>query len=299
MENKPYSIKNKNVKSRKSKREIDKVYKKISHTKLYLGALSTFVVLTIVIVFSPLVTGKSYEYNTVKLDDPINVVASLNLTVTEMEINKENGLFKVTFSYFDETNQKSLSNLQYDYKLNYITNKGKTNTKQSIVKVEDNYNVVYFENLPKDFGVISMTIIPRYIYPELESTNDLETKEIKVYAVDEDIKVNNKLKIQNEYQLKVQNFEYQIKTIEEQIANENSNIEQYQTGIKIKKQDIEKLENEIAFQTSAEQVQTQTEISSKISQIETTNGQINESNEKIKELKKKIIKVNENKQVYK
>lgn len=42
-----------------------------------------------------------------------------------------------------------------------------------------------------------MTVNPRYIYPELEPSNDLKEKEIKFYAVDKDIKSNAKLEVES------------------------------------------------------------------------------------------------------
>ncbi|HAP8255223.1 TPA: hypothetical protein IVZ84_002794, partial [Enterococcus faecium] len=162
--NKKYSIHNKKEPNKKNKAQIDKVYKKTKGVKLYLGAILGFLAIGMIIVFSPYVMGKSYDFETVKMSSAQNVTSSLNMYVDDMEINREAGLFKLVLRYQDDTGTKSLSNIKSDYKLNFITNKNNEDVKTKVVKLSDEYTVIYYKNLPKDFGVISVTVNPRYIY---------------------------------------------------------------------------------------------------------------------------------------
>lgn len=298
MGQKKYSIENINNKKNKREKDIDKAYRKTKATTLYMTALIVFFLTTITVMASPLIFGKDYDYQTVKLNSPENVVQSLAMTVTSMELNEETGLFKIVFNYEDDTNQKSLSNLNFDYKLNFINNKGKSEAKQKVIKVDDGYAVVYYENLPEDFGVISVNIIPTYLHPELESSNDLIDKDMKFYAVEKEIKKNNNLKVSTEKELKLENFDFQKKKTEQQIADEYEKITTAKTGISMTKKDIDKLEVEIDFQTSEEQLATQTEINSLKTNIETKEYEIKESESRIKELDKKVEKIKENKKKF-
>ncbi|HFM9142020.1 TPA: hypothetical protein ACHBCT_002490, partial [Enterococcus faecium] len=127
--NKKYSIHNKKEPNKKNKAQIDKVYKKTKGVKLYLGAILGFLAIGMIIVFSPYVMGKSYDFETVKMSSAQNVTSSLNMYVDDMEINREAGLFKLVLRYQDDTGTKSLSNIKSDYKLNFITNKNNEDVK--------------------------------------------------------------------------------------------------------------------------------------------------------------------------
>lgn len=253
-----------------------------------------FLVVTMMICFSPFVVGKTYDYTTVELNKPITITSSLALKVTDMEFNSDTGLFKMVITYKDETNVKSLSNLKYDYKLNYIENKGKSNATKKVVKVSDDYAVIYYENLPKDFGVLSIKVNPRYIYPDLENTNDLKDKEIKFYAVQKNIKKNSNLKIEDKSELRRDSINYQITQIKNNIEKENKNINVCNTAIKVMEKDIKKLEQDLDFQTMEEQVETQNNISNKKNQIKLKKEEIEKSKTTIKDYKDKIEKLKGN-----
>ncbi|EPY6472551.1 hypothetical protein ACWO4B_003248 [Clostridium sporogenes] len=294
MENKKFSIKNKDNKIKKKNSEIDKVYKKTKGIKLYLGALMSFLIVTMMICFSPFIVGKTYDYPTVELDKPITIASSLVLKVADMELNSDTGLLKIVITYEDETNVKSLSNLKFDYELNYISNKGKGKAIQKSIKISDDYAVVYYENLPKDFGVLSVKVNPRYVYPDLETTNDLKDKQIKFYALQKDIKENKKLKIENKSELKRDSFNYQISQIKNNIKKENKKIDICKTAIKVDAKDIEKLEHDLEFQTMDEQVETQNNISNKKNQIEVKKQEIEKLQSIIRDYENKIKKLKEN-----
>lgn len=286
---KRYSIHDNKNKNKKDKSQIDKVYRKTKGTKLYLGAIISFLSIALLIVLSPLVLGKSYDYQTVDLNNPMNISSSLNMYIDDMEINKEDGLFKLVLRYQDDTKTKSLSNIKSDYKLNYITNKGNDSAKMKVVKLSDEYTVVYYQGLPKDFGVISVTIKPRYVYPELEPSDDLKDKEIKFYAVDQDIKQNNKLIVESMSDLKKDNFTYQTKAIRAEIELERDKINKLKLANEVVEKDIAKAEQELDFQTLEEQTDTKNEINSMKTTIENNKSQIEESNKKSMDMKKRLI----------
>lgn len=285
---KRYSIhENKNQKE-KNKTQIDRAYRKPKGIKLYLGALISFLSIGLLIILSPMVFGKSYDYQTVDIDNPINVASSLNMYIDDMEINREEGLFKLVFRFQDDTKTKSLSNIKSDYKLNYITNKNNDSAKMKVIKLSDEYTVVYYQGLPKNFGVISVTIKPCYVYPELEPSDDLKDKEIKFYAVDKDIKENNKLEVETTSDLKKDNFTYQTKAIRTEIELEKEKIKKLKLANKVVEKDISKAEQELDFQTLEEQTDTKNEINSMKTTIENNKAQIEESNKKISGYEDKI-----------
>ncbi|MDZ5560716.1 hypothetical protein [Enterococcus cecorum] len=285
---KKYSIHAIKEQKKKEKSQIDKTYRRTKGITLYLGALFTFMTIGLMIALTPFIFGKSYDYVTVKLNDPQNVSSSLNLIVDDMKMNKETGLFKLVLRYKEDTGTKSLSNIKSDIKLNYITNKGKNETKTKVIKLSDEYTVVYYEGLPKDFGVISVSVNPRYIYPELEPSNDLKDKEIKFYAVDNDIKSDSKLAIKSTSELKKENFKYQIKAINRDIDSLKTEINKLNLSNEINRKDIKKAKDKLDFQTFDEQTETKNEISSLNNSIESNNERIKELKETIKLYEEKI-----------
>lgn len=288
---KRYSIHDNKNQTKKDKSQIDKVYRKTKGLKLYLGAIVSFFSIGLLIILSPMALGKDYDYQTVDLSEPQNVTSSLNMYIDDMEMNKETGLFKLVLRYEDDTKTKSLSNIKSEYKLNYITNKGKDTAKSKVVKLSDEYTVVYYEGLPKDFGVISVSISPRYVYPELEPSDDLKDKEIKFYAVDRDIKSNGKLEIESTSDLKKDNFKYQTKAIKSEIESEQDKIKKLELSNELVKKDIAKAEQELDFQTLEEQTDTKNEINSMKTTIENNKTLIEESNKKISGYKEKIDQI--------
>lgn len=295
MANKKISIKDRDIENKKSKKERDKVYHKVKASKLYGSALLTFITMLVLTIFSPMVVGKSYsDYSTINLNEPINIANSLFLKVSDMEINREKGLLKLTINYEDDSNSKSLSNIKYDYTLNYIENDTNKKLKMSVVDVSEDHTVVYYEGLPEDFGVISVTIKPSYIYPELETADDLVDKEIKFYAVDKDIKENKKLKIQSDKELKIEGVQYQIKKINDSIEEEKHNIELSNIAIELAKEDILSLENSLEIQTSEEKIETYNTISTKENAITLKEEEIEKSKINIEELNKKVDILKEN-----
>lgn len=292
-----YSIsKNNKEKNQKKSSQVDKVYKKTKASKLYLASVFTFLTLLVMIIFSPLVLEKDYDYTTVKLNDPQNISSTLNLVVDDIEINRETGLFKLILRFKNENDVKSLSNIKTEYKLNYITNKGKNEVKTKVIKLSDEYTVIYYEGLPKNFGVISVTVQPRYVYPELESSNDLKEKEIKFYVVDKDLKDNPKLQIQTTSELKKENFDYQIKAVNEDISKVKEDIKKLQLANELSRKDIKKAEDKLEFETADEQVDTKNEISSLKNSITNNNDQIEELEQTIKGYEEKIKQLKENKE---
>lgn len=295
MANRRISIKDKDVKGKKGKKERDKIYHKMKASKLYGIALMSFISLFIITIFSPMVTGKSYDYTTVDINEPQMISNSLVLLVTDIEINREDGLLKLVINYEDESNSKSLSNMKYNYKLNFIENKNDSNAKGKIIEVTEKHTVIYYENLPKDFGVVSVTIEPRYVYPDLETSDDLAEKEIKFYIVDEDVKENDKLVVKNDMELKIESFEYQVQKINDSIKNEEDSIDKNNVAIELANNDIMTMKEEMDFQTSDEKTETQNNISSKENSISVIKEEIEVSKSKISELNKKIEELNKNK----
>lgn len=286
MKNK-YSLNDLKEKKQKKKSNVDKVYNKTKGIKLYLGTILGFLILGTLIIFSPLFLGKSYDYQSVKLNDAMNITSSLNLFVDDMEMNRDKGLFKLVVRYEDETGAKSLSNLKSDYKLNYITNKGNDKVKTEVITLSEEYTVIYYKNIPKDFGVISVTVLPRYKYPDLEPSNDLKDKEIKFYAVDNKIKENSSLKIENKNNLQKNTLKYQSKLIKEAIENEIKEVEKLKLSNKLTNKDIKKLEQGMDFETEEGQLEIKNDVNSRKNNIETNNKLIAEIEEKIKQLENK------------
>lgn len=285
---KRYSIHNNQNEKKKERSQIDKVYRKRTGLSMYLTAISTFLVAFVLIVFSPIVLGKDYDYQTVSLDNPENISSSLNLIVDDMKINKEKGLFKIVLRYQDDTGVKSLSNLESNYRLNFINNKGKSKAEMKVIKVSDEFTTIYYENLPKDFGVISVTVEPRYIYPELEPSDDLKDKEIKFYVVDKDIPENKNMKVETSSVLYKENFKYQIKSINQLVEDEKENIKRFNLSNELLEKDIKKAEQNLDFETLEEQTSTKNKISSMQTTIENNNNLVKESEEKIYQYEEKI-----------
>ena len=180
----------------------------------------------------------------------------------------------------------------------FINNKNNTDVKTKVIKISDEYTVIYYENLPKDFGVISLTVMPRYVYPEIEPANDLDDKEYKFYAVDDKIKGNNNLKIEDMSDLKLDSLNYEIASVKRQISEENKKIKTLNLSNKVIKEDIDKLEKQKELKTLDEQAEEENNINSLEVNMQNNDAQIKESKKKLEEYNNRIEELEKNAACY-
>ncbi|MBU4643297.1 hypothetical protein, partial [Bacillus toyonensis] len=165
---------------------------------MYGITLCSFFAVLFFICISPLLRGANYEFEERKLNEYQLLTNDVKAAIVKKEYNPENKTLRIDYAFkSDSNNSKSLSNLDYKVDNRYI--KQETNdVKTKVLRPSDDYLVVISTNVPEDFGVISSTVKPEYIHPELENDpNDLKEKGMKTYIKESQKMINENLKVQS------------------------------------------------------------------------------------------------------
>ncbi len=270
---------------------------KMGLAKLYLGSFSVFILGFLFIFVSPIFSGGSYSYPEASLNEYQTLNNNLTIALVKKEINPVDNLMRLDFSIEETSIDSSLSNVKYEVKSQYIN--GKEPLEVTINKVSDNYLTVIIKGIPKDFTVLSTTVSPRYIHPELQNSDDLAERDVKFYINENDKIINTKLAIASEMDYRKEYIRFQQDSLKEDISENEKEIETHKLSIKETKNQIIELETEMVYQTTEEKFQTsnningyKTSIQQHETEIELRNKNIEELNERINllEEKRKSIK---------
>lgn len=263
---------------------------------MYGITLCSFFAVLFFICISPLLRGANYEFEERKLNEYQSLTNDVKAAIVKKEYNPENKTLRIDYAFkSDSNNSKSLSNLDYKVDNRYI--KQETNdVKTKVLRPSDDYLVVISTNVPEDFGVISSTVKPEYIHPELENDpNDLKEKGMKTYIKESQKMINENLKVQS---LMAYEEEYTERTqgiLNKEIKELEKKIELKTSANKQLGKNNEKLKTEMDFQTEEEKGTTGNEMKANETTINTNKKEIETLKEEIKLKEKKIDLLSEKK----
>lgn len=259
---------------------------KMGLAKLYLSSFGIFVLGFLVVFISPFVLGGSYSYPEAALNERQSINNNISIALVKKEINTTEKLMRLDYSIHETSSNASLSNIKYEVSSQYIT--GKEPLEVTVNKINDNYLVVLVKGMPKDFGVISTTISPQYIHPEIQNTDDLTDREAKFYINQSTEIENTQLTEGTETEYKKEYITYQQDQIKEEVTEKEKEIQNSKLAIKEINNQIESLESEMIYQTSEEKFQTTNNINSYKTSITKYEKEIEEFYIVIEELQEKI-----------
>ncbi|MFP7474267.1 hypothetical protein SFC55_25110 [Niallia taxi] len=266
---------------------------KLSLTQLYLTCFWVFVATFLFIFISPMIFGGNYSYAEAKVNEHYPINNGVELALTKKEYNPEKQFMRLDFSIEKSNSNSNLSNIEYQISSQYIKDRKPLNVE--VTKVNDNYVVAIIKGIPEGYSVLSTTIKPEYVHPELEKVDDLNDREVKIY-VNENSKIeNNELKIGTEKQYQIEYINYQQKQIREQIEESKKEISKNNLAIEEVNKTIKKLENEMSYQTESEKFTTQNDMNSNKTKIQQFEEKIDFANKTMEELNVKMKLLEEKK----
>ena len=215
-----------------------------SSTKLYLTTLSIFLLTFGFIFISPAIIGGTYSYENTPKDEYQTLSNNISIALVNKEYNPEKRIMRLDYSLNESTTNSSLSNIQYEISSQDIKNREPH--KVETIRVNDNYLVVLVHDLPKGFAVLSTTIVPSYIHPEIQNSNDLESRSVKTYVNEEEEIINTDLEIQSESEYQYEYIVYQQESINDEISIKEKEIE----AINIKNKELNELINALEMETN-------------------------------------------------
>lgn len=261
--------------------------KKMSLKALYTSSFGAFILGFCIIFISPILSGGSFNYEEAKINEYKTLSNSLQIALVKKEFNPEKQFMRMDLSVKNSTNGTSFSDIKYEINSRYIKD-SKEQLKTEITQINDHYFVVIVKGIPKGFSVLSSTIVPKYVHPELQQYDDLEERSVKVYINESKKIVNNQLKKGNERDFKIEYITFQQKDLKDEIALNEKEIESNKLAIDEIEKEIEELELDMQYQTDEEKFETKNNINSYKTTIQTHQNDIDTFVQKVEGLNKKI-----------
>lgn len=264
---------------------------KMNLSKLYLTSFGAFLLGFILIFISPMFTGGTYSYAEAKLNEYQTLNNNLRIAIVNKEYNPEKEFMRIDFSIEDTSTATSLSNIKYELSSQYI--KDRKPLEVDITRINDNYFVAIIKGIPEGYSVLSITIDPKYIHPELQVTDDLKDRSIKMYINESEKIINNNLKIGTIKEYQDEYISFEQKLLKDEIKENKKEIETNKLAIKEINKLINDLKNDMKYQTEDEKFETSNEINSYKTTIQQHEKDIEELNQTIDNLNKKIDLLNQ------
>jgi len=146
----------------------------------YLTILSGFIAAFLVILILPYFLGRNFNFPDVELDRFQPIGGNLHVAMVRREFNPEQELMRLDIMIEDAMTSTRLSNLEFEAEVRYIT--GTRELSVDMRQISDHFIVIYIENLPQNFGVLSLNLTPYLIHPELHGGSNLASAGIRMYV---------------------------------------------------------------------------------------------------------------------
>lgn len=269
------------------RKRVKEIKKNMTLSKVYLITFSSFIIAFLFVFISPSLTGGTYQYKETKINEFELLSNNLEIGLVKKQYNPKKEIMRLDFYIKETTTNSSLSNIKYEINSRYIKAQNEL-LKTEITKVDDHYFVVMIEGLPEDFSVLSTSIIPKYIHPEIEKVDNLKEREVKIYINESSKLVNNKLKVGSEKEYKKEYINFQQDELLADIEENKKQIKTNELAIAEINKTIEDLELEKSYQTEEEKLETENEINGYKTTIEQHESEIETLNKTIEDMYEKI-----------
>ncbi|MGG4263761.1 hypothetical protein [Peribacillus simplex] len=261
--------------------------KKMSLVKLYTSTFGAFILGFCIIFISPMISGGTYKFEEAQINEYMTLSNSLQIALVKKQYNSEKQFMRMDFSVKNSTNETSISDIKYEINSKYIKD-DKKSLKTEVTQINDNYFVVVIKDIPKGFSVLSTTIVPKYVHPELEQYDELEERSVKIYINESEKIVNNQFKKGNERDYKNEYITFQQNELKDEITLNEKEIETNKLAIDEIKKEISELESDMQYQTEEEKFETKNNINGYKTTIQTHQNDIDTFIQKVEGLNKKI-----------
>lgn len=245
--------------------------------KKYIYALFIFFGAWILILFSPLYLHKKIQ----RVDQVLtqSFIESRNLNIVDRYKNKDDVVVEFAVDDEDGAITKDLANLNYKYEVK--TAKGDYQSiKGSFKKITDSFFVLKLTEVPETYELMKITVNTVPINKDI----DTQTQQDMIYYLHQD-----KIKtVTNTTDFNKDALYFETKNLKKEIETQNKEIAKYKASINLNEELINKLSDDMDYQTEDEKVDSRVTIDNYKVENETSNEQVKAAKEKISDLKKKI-----------
>lgn len=215
-----------------------------------------------------------------------NYIGDISVKVLDREYNTSTGVFEMLLNVKNpdilNENPIQIAIVEKEHLKEKIESK--------LIKISDEEYVVY-ARLPIDWSAVSVRV-------RLTEENNLEDDKreiLKIYADRKDTKENNNLKAENESGYKIKFIDLQINSLNEDIKNINTQIDNKKNLILSILEDNKKQKEEEKYQTDEEIQKTESKINQNNTTVDTTKTEIKELLKLLEENQNRIKKLEEKK----
>lgn len=264
--------------------------RKITYTKKYLITLASFVLMFFVLAMSPYLVGKSYKYENSKMKEYEMINDSSAISLVKKAYNPENKIMRLDFKLKKTKPDASLSNILLVGEGKYAVNLKKI-IPAKVVKVNEDYYVIYLKNIPNDYGVFAITLSSseKINVEDISEDAILSNEKSLKYYIKSSNKINDAtLRVENKNELYLSYIENSKEEVLKEIEENEKIISHNKENISLNKFDIDSIKTDLEYQTESEKVESMNSISTKENKITTLRQKIKELETLNKELKTKI-----------
>jgi len=266
-----------------------------SKRKAYLFTLASFMVSIFILCISPAFTGATYKYDELKIGAYQPLTNGVQIAIAKKVYNPKKQMLRIDYSLQAENGSQVLSNLKYKVENKYIKQK-QDDVKTTVYRASDNYIVVISKNIPEEFGVVSSTVTPEYIHPELEyDPNDLKEQSLKSYILEKAKLKDTSLKEESKADYELEYIALSQKNLVKEIKDLDTKIKDKKEANKQLKIKNEALSKDMDYQTEDEKAQTLNDINENTSTISNNEIEIEDLKNEKKTKQDKIKLLDEKK----
>lgn len=280
------------------KQPLKKKTKENQMSAFYKKAFIFFGLGSMLLFLSPLVTGTEYSIDPTPIGKLQPITDKIQVKFVKAVYNPENQLFRIDFEIQTDVNNPTLVNLDYDAYAKIIGNTKKS-IPGEIIQVNQKYLVIFFNQIPKDYEAIGITLKPSYI--ESDIVNDPHMKDRKVFTnfLQKDIPEDSSLMVESTHT-------YQKDWISAKQENLNDEIQKQEKKIRISRIKIENAKKTLADTKNDTNLMTDDEVreyargkQSLQNSIAQEEGNIKKAEEALDKLKERMDHYEKEKQLLK
>jgi len=262
--------------------------------KRYLMILGGFVLVLLVILLLGGFMGQNFNFADAGLDQFQPMGGNLHVAMVRREYNPEQELMRLDFLLEDAMSTTRLSNLEFETEVRYIS--GTRPLSIETIQVNDHFVVMYIENLPQNFGVLSVTLTPHLIHPELHGSFNLSGAGIRMYVNEADELLNLGLMRSADVDHQRDHISVEKRFLRAEISEKEEAIYQHEFSISFLQDAIDRLQSEMQYMTRSEQEIAYQTITGHEASIANHERNISDLSSEVEELQERIVLLEQRKQ---
>ena len=216
----------------------------------YLAVLSGFVLLFLIMLMLPHFMGRNFNFPDAGLDQFQPMGGNLHIAMVRREYDPEQELMRLDFLIEDTMSATRLPNLEFEIEARYISGTRQLGLVEA--RVNDHFIVLYIEYLPRNFGVLSVSLTPYLLHPELHGGSNLAGSGVRMYVNETPELLHYGLVPRTIDDHRRDHIDVEERFLQTEITEKEEEIRQHDFAVSFLQDAISTLQNEMQYMTRSE-----------------------------------------------